>query len=65
MAGIDQSDFGLLSRPQLSSTMGQPLEEDLSVSKGGLKRAVSLGAKIDVAVPLVSECCCLVFFIST
>ncbi|CAL8296234.1 centrosomal protein of 78 kDa [Gadus morhua] len=52
VAGIDQSDFGLLSRPQLSSTMGQPLEEDLSVSKGGLKRAVSLGAKIDVAVPL-------------
>ncbi|CAL8345366.1 unnamed protein product [Lota lota] len=52
VAGIDQSDFGLLSRPQLSSTMGQPLEEALSVSKGGLKRAVGLGAKIDAALPL-------------
>lgn len=51
VAGIDQSDFGLLSRPQLSSTVGPPLEEALSVSKGGPKRVVGLGAKIDAAVP--------------
>ncbi|KAG7281499.1 hypothetical protein CRUP_012442, partial [Coryphaenoides rupestris] len=50
VAGIDQSDFGLLSRPQLSSTVRPPLEQSLSVSKGSPKRPVGLGAKIDAAV---------------
>ncbi|CAL8249210.1 unnamed protein product [Merluccius merluccius] len=50
VAGIDQSDFGLLSRPQLSSTVGQPLEEALHASKGGPKQPIGLGAKINAAV---------------
>lgn len=56
MAGIDQSDFHLLGRPQMSSTVNTPVEEQKGLEDENLDlKQTAVGQMQDIGVPASTQ----------